>query len=119
MRRLHLGRALSPKVVLEWLAMVDFHNIKVTWDKHKNASNFKKHGIRFEDAKGAFLDKHRHMEPDPYEYEDRWRTTGMIDNMLVLFVVHTSRDEGGTEVVRIISARKATRRERETYYGNR
>ena len=93
--------------------------IKFVWDPKKAASNLQLHGVAFEDAEPAFLDPCKHVELDPCEHEERWRTTGMLDNMLILFIVHTSHDEDGTEIIRIISARKATRRERETYYGNR
>ncbi len=54
---------------------------------------------------------------DPYPYEERWRTIGMVGTQVVM-VVHTWPDlyaETGEEIGRIISARKATRREREAY----
>ncbi len=54
---------------------------------------------------------------DPYPYEQRWRTIGMVGTQVVM-VVHTWPDfdtETGEEIVRIISARKATRSEREAY----
>ena len=93
--------------------------IRFEWDPKKAASNLQLHGVAFENTEPAFLDPYKHVELDPCEYEERWRTTGMLDNMLILFIAHTSRDEDGTEVIRIISERKATRRERKTYYGNR
>jgi uncharacterized DUF497 family protein len=49
------------------------------------------------------------------EAEDRWQTPGMAGGVLVMFVAHTYRESDGEEVVRIISARKATPRERSMY----
>lgn len=49
------------------------------------------------------------------EGEERWQTVGMAGAVLVMFVAHTYRESEGEEVVRIISARKATPRERSTY----
>lgn len=49
------------------------------------------------------------------EGEERWQTVGMAGGALVMFVAHTYRESDGEEVVRIISARKATPRERSTY----
>ena len=56
-------------------------------------------------------------QEDPYPYEQRWRTIGMVGTQVVM-AVHTWPDlctETGEEIGRIISARKATRREREAY----
>ena len=56
-------------------------------------------------------------QEDPYPYKQRWRTIGMVGNQVVM-VVHAWPDfdtEASEEIGRIISARKATRREREAY----
>ncbi len=49
------------------------------------------------------------------EGEERWRTLGMAGGVVVLLVAHTYREEGGEEYIRMISARKATPRERKIY----
>ena len=84
-----------------------------TWDPEKNRENIQKHGIRFETAMLALHDPNRVMEEDYFSAEQRWRTTGAVD-LDILLVVHTmppTEDEPG----RIISARKATRGERNRY----
>ena len=82
------------------------------WDEEKNRLNFKKHKIRFETARLVFNDENRIEIYDEAHslYEDRYATIGMVDD--VLFVVYTDRKD----VIRIISARLATRRERNYYY---
>ena len=88
-----------------------------TWDPNKNDDNKRKHRISFEDAQRVFDDPLYSREEDPYLYEERFQTTGMVEGRLVL-VVHTlTEHESGTdaETGRIISARKATRSERQAY----
>ena len=79
----------------------------------KAAANFKKHRVRFEEAASVFLDPSAltFWDPDHSEEEDREITIGRSARPRVLFVAHTTR-EGG---VRIIDARRATRRERRQY----
>ena len=90
------------------------------WDEAKAASNKRKHGIDFEEAMLVFDDPYAIFEEDRVvEGEIRWRTLGSADELLVLFVVHTIQEEGQDEIVRIISARRATRRERIRYGKNR
>jgi uncharacterized DUF497 family protein len=92
--------------------------IRFEWDDKKAEANYLKHGIRFEEAKAAFFDPNRIEEQDRFENgEMRWRTIGMNDNCLLLFIAHTIR-ENGVETIRIISARRATPQERKRY-GNR
>ena len=93
--------------------------IRFEWDENKAESNYRKHGIRFEDAATVFLDQHRLLELDPCEFEERWRTIGKSEVSLLFFVVHTARDKAGTEIIRVISARHAKSSERRRYYGNR
>ena len=83
------------------------------WDPVKAAANFKKHRVRFEEAASVFLDPSSltFWDPDHSEEEDREITIGRSARRRVLFVAHTTR-EGG---VRIIDARRATRRERRQY----
>ena len=87
------------------------------WDPAKDATNRHVHGLGFETAALVFDDPLAATVEDPYAYEQRWRTIGMVGTV-VLMVVHTwpERDAGtGNERGRIISARKATSRERNAY----
>jgi hypothetical protein len=88
-----------------------------TWDPKKNRENIRKHHLSFETAQLVFDDPLALSVPDPYPDEERWRTIGAIGRVAVL-VVHTSPvldPSTGEEVGRIISARKATPRERKAY----
>ena len=81
------------------------------WDPNKAKSNYKKHGVRFADAVGVFEDENAITISDEHEREDRFVTNGMDFLSRILVVVYTFRDI----VIRIISARKATARERKMY----
>jgi len=95
--------------------MFDSSKIKFEWDEKKNELNFKKHRIHFEDAKRVFDDPYAVTEQDRIENgEERWRTVGMIDGMLLVLVAHTLKFED-CEVIRIISARKLDKKERRLY----
>jgi uncharacterized DUF497 family protein len=86
------------------------------WDETKNRRNRTKHGVSFEAATLVFDDPHAVGVPQHTEEgEVRWKTVGMAAGVVPLLVVHTHREEGGEEYIRIISARKATPRERKTY----
>jgi uncharacterized DUF497 family protein len=94
------------------------------WDPAKAASNIRKHGISFDIALRAFADPMSLTEQDRIEDgERRWRTIGMIQGRLLLLIAHTveEEEEDGkiVEVIRIISARKADRRERRRYERHR
>jgi uncharacterized DUF497 family protein len=90
------------------------------WDDAKAGSNWRKHGIRFEDAVEVFDDDYRLTEQDRDVHgEARWQTLGMDDRLVVLLIAHLSFDEDELEVVRIISARLADRKERTRYGKNR
>jgi uncharacterized protein len=86
------------------------------WDKSKNVANQKKHGISFEDASEVFRDPLHVTLIDPSGgHEERWRTYGIVDGIALLMVAHTDRDKAGIEIIRLISARRATRHERQHY----
>ena len=88
-----------------------------TWDPNKNDANRRKHKISFEIAERVFNDPLRITDNDPYPYEDRFQTIGMVEGSLIL-VVHTLTDAEiitGDETGRIISARKPTLHERRIY----
>ena len=93
-----------------------------TWDPNKNDANKRKHKINFEDAQRVFDDPLRITDKDySYPYEDRFRTIGTVEGRLV-FVAHTwAEHESDTdaEAGRIISARKPTRHERQSYEESR
>lgn len=88
-------------------------NIRFTWDPSKAESNRRKHGISFEDAAHVFFDPLRQMRQDRIEGgEYRWQTLGVT----VLLVAHTFLDDDeDVEEIHIISARRATRKERKQY----
>lgn len=90
--------------------------MKFTWDEHKNAINKAKHGVSFETAKLVFNDPLHISIQDRHENgEHRWQTLGLINGLLVLLVAHTIHEENNIEMIRIISARKATKQERGCY----
>jgi uncharacterized DUF497 family protein len=92
--------------------------MKFEWDTNKERINIQKRGITFEQASYVFADPFalsKYDEEHSEDGEDRW-ILGKSLNENILVVAHTFRDYGGTEFVRIISARKATKRERQTYH---
>lgn len=94
--------------------------VRFEWDEAKAASNLRKHKVRFDDAMLVFRDAFAVMEQDRVVGEEvRWQTLGWPGGNLLLLVAHTVRNEGEDEIIRIISARKATRKERIRYDENR
>lgn len=87
------------------------------WDEKKAETNYRKHGIRFEEAAHAFDDPFAISDQDRIESgEQRWQTIGMVGGCLLLLVAHMVRfEDDGVEVLRIISARRADRNERGRY----
>jgi hypothetical protein len=87
------------------------------WDPSKAAANLKKHQVSFEEAKTVFFDDFavQFFDEDHSEDEERFIMLGMSSNAKLLVVCHCERAEG--EVIRIISARKATRGESAFYRG--
>jgi len=87
------------------------------WDENKRMINLAKHRFDFADAVFIFIDPYRITFVDSRkDYgERREHTIGMFKNELIVSVIHTDRN-GKT---RIISARRANKRERSIYYGNR
>ena len=93
--------------------------MRFIWDEHKNRRNLLKHKVSFETAALVFNDPHAVSVQDRLvEGEDRWQTLGLIAGVVVLLVAHSIEFEGDEEIIRIISARKATPREREIYAQN-
>ena len=86
------------------------------WHEAKDRSNRKKHGIDFETARLVFNDPHCISFVERVsDGEERWHAIGSIEDIIVIVVVHTYREEASDEVIRIISARRATRHERDLY----
>lgn len=84
------------------------------WDSEKEKINIAKHGIDFKTASRVFFDENRIEMYDEVhsDYEDRYITIGTIDNIAyIVMVVYTEREKA----IRLISARKATSRERRMY----
>lgn len=89
--------------------------LRFEWDSRKASANFRRHGVSFEEAKSVFLDERARLieDPDHSEEEDRFVLLGLSQALRLLLVCHCYRSEG--EVIRIISARKATRQESRFY----
>jgi uncharacterized DUF497 family protein len=91
--------------------------MRFEWDDNKNRENRKKHGVSFEIAMEVFDDPFCLTNQDRIvEGEQRLWTLGRVEDLLkILVVVHTVMEQGDEEVIRIISARKATPGERAFY----
>jgi uncharacterized DUF497 family protein len=91
--------------------------IKFEWDAAKAASNLRKHGVSFEEAKTVFYDEFaiQFFDDENSDVEDRFLMLGMSNAASVLIVCHCERDSGHS--IRIISARKATKSECKFYKG--
>lgn len=90
-------------------------NIQFKWDKNKDLTNIIKHKISFEEAKSVFFDENARIIPDPEhsQTEERFIILGISSKLKLLIVVHTYREND--EIIRIISARKATKSESKYY----
>lgn len=88
------------------------NNQTFQWDSDKATLNWQKHKVNFEDAALVFADENRIERYDNAhsDDEDRYITIGKVEN--ILFVIYTERGE----IIRLISARLATARERRDYY---
>lgn len=87
-----------------------------TWDERKAEANFRKHRVRFEEARTAFQDENALLfsDPDHSEDEDRFLILGISFSLRVLVVCRCYRES--ESVVRLISARKADRDEQKRYW---
>jgi len=90
-------------------------SLRFEWDPRKAAANLRKHGVSFEDAQTVFADERARLldDPDHSADEDRFLLLGLSSSLRVLVVSHSYREAEG--VIRIISARKATRDEQRSY----
>jgi uncharacterized DUF497 family protein len=91
--------------------------IKFEWDPTKAASNLKKHQVSFDEAKSVFYDEFavQFFDEEHSSNEGRFLMLGLSAGARLLIVCHCERQDG--QVIRIISARKATRRESAFYQG--
>ena len=91
--------------------------MKYEWDENKNKLNQQKHGISFEEAKEVFEDALQISKLDHRfnHFEERWITVGATSKHNVLVVANLFFTDEGEEIIRIISARKANKKERESY----
>jgi len=88
-------------------------SLQFTWDPKKAAANLRKHGVGFPEAATAFADPHSITiaDPDHSVGEERFVLIGQTDRRRLVVVAHVERGD----LIRIISARPASRRERNTY----
>ena len=89
--------------------------LRFEWDERKNIVNRRKHGVSFEEAQTAFFDENAidYPDPDHSDKEDRFLLLGRSYQLRVLVICHCFRAK--RDVIRLISARKATRKERRAY----
>ena len=92
--------------------------IQFEWDQPKAAANLRKHGVSFEEAQSVFHDEFaiQFYDADHSNEEERFLLLGLSDSVRLLLVCHCERKTG--DLIRIISARKATKRESAFYGGD-
>ncbi|MXZ22740.1 MAG: BrnT family toxin [Caldilineaceae bacterium SB0665_bin_25] len=89
---------------------------RFTWDRAKSLTNRRKHGISFELAARVFFDPlHVSVQDRIEDGEVRWQTMGQVGGTMIVVVAHTVVEDEDAEVIRIVSARPATRKERNRY----
>jgi uncharacterized DUF497 family protein len=90
--------------------------MRFAWDQKKDKANRAKHKISFKLATTVFADPYASSEVDRVvDREERWQTVGMAAGIVILVVAHLVHEEEFEETIRIISARKATPKERRIY----
>ena len=100
---------------LRFMYTVHMGEVQFEWDESKNRQNIKKHGVSFDEAQTVFLDDNaiRFYDPDHSEDEDRFIMLGFSFKLRMIVVCHCYKERD--RVIRIISARKATRAEAQHY----
>jgi uncharacterized protein len=91
--------------------------IKFEWDNRKDKSNQKKHGVSFDEAKSVFCDENaiEFYNFDHSHEEERFLLLGLSMKLRLILICHCFKEENG--IIRIISARKATKNEQKEYIG--
>ena len=89
--------------------------LRFEWDERKAAANAKKHGVSFDEARTAFFDERARLidDPDHSQDDERFILLGLSSSLRMLLVCHCYRSAGN--VIRIITARKATAHESKAY----
>ncbi len=89
--------------------------MRFEWDEPKNLTNYRKHGVWFEEAQTVWADSRsiEFFDPEHSEAEDRFLRIGYSTGGRLLLIVFCERKSGG--LIRLISARKATMKEAKTY----
>ena len=98
---------------------VNMDELRFEWDERKNRDNQRKHGVSFEEASTVFFDESatEFYDDEHSTWEDRFLMLGLSAKLRVLLVCHCLRES--SSVIRIVSARKATKNERTLYPGGR
>ncbi len=104
---------------LQCIYNVVMKSLSFSWDNRKNKSNQKKHAVSFEEAQTVFFDENaiEYFDPDHSDGEDRFIMLGLSSRLRILVVCHCIRENDSE--IRIISARKATKKERKVYTGGK
>lgn len=94
-------------------------SIIFSWNDQKNIINLKKHKVSFEEAQSVFFDEDaiEYYDPDHSESEDRYLMLGLSYKIRVLVVSYAWRKDGAE--IRVISGRKATKKEQKAYWGEK
>ena len=98
--------------------MLSLENKTFTWSKDKNRDNIKNHRLSFREAAPVFLDPYLvvlHDQAHSTMEETRWKGIGVLHNDLLLSIIFSEEKE---DVIRLISAREATKKEKEDYREN-
>ena len=90
-------------------------DLRFEWDRAKDKANVRKHKVSFQEAESVFADERARLldDPDHSEGEHRYILMGLSSRFRVLVVVHTYR--GNEDIIRLISARRATKAEKAYY----
>ncbi len=100
---------------LQYMYIVVMGGLRFEWEAQKDRDNRRKHGVSFDEAKTVFFDENavEFYDDEHSQWENRFLMLGLSVRLRVLLVCHCLRESG--TVIRIISARKATKKEREFY----
>jgi uncharacterized DUF497 family protein len=92
--------------------------IRFEWNRKKGFSNFRNHGVSFEEAKSIFYDENaiEFYDEEHSLKESRFLMIGLSLKLRILLVSYTVREEKDEDIIRIISSRKATKNEQRIYF---
>ena len=94
--------------------------MRFEWDVEKEKANYKKHGLTFSEAAFVFADPRTIYlaDPDHSIGEERLIALGKVRNLMVAVVIFVDKSKNDEEIIRVISARKATKSEEQQYYSS-